>query len=66
MADRVLLVEGQDDKHMVLQLCRQDPETFDVDRLGHEMCVTLKAHALTFAIKEKAINPSCLRPSTLK
>ena len=49
---RVLLVEGQDDKHMVWQLCQKRPALFHVERLGHDMSVTLKSNSQTFAIKE--------------
>ena len=50
-ASHVLLVEGQDDKHMVGQLCDQCP-LFSADRSGHDWSVTLISNSQTFAIKE--------------
>lgn len=51
-ASRVLLVEGQDDKHMVWQLCRQRPASFHVAREEHDLSVTLQSNLQTFVIKE--------------
>ena len=50
---RVLLVEGQDDKHMVWQLCGKRPASFRAERSGHDLSVTLNSNSQTFAIKEK-------------
>ena len=52
-ADRVLLVEGQDDKHLVWQLCRRDDSLFSVTRSGYDMSVTLRHQSATFLIKEE-------------
>ncbi len=52
-ADRVLLVEGQDDKHMVWQLCQQDSSQFSAKRSGYDMSVTLLDQAVSFLIKEE-------------
>ena len=52
--DRILLVEGQDDKHLVWQLCRRDGSSFSTTRLGYDrMSVTLLPQASTFLISEK-------------
>lgn len=51
--DRRLLVEGQDDKHVVWQICRRAGTTFSVARSGSDMSVTLLSSAVTFGIAEK-------------
>ena len=48
----VLLVEGQDDKHMVWHLCRQDP-SFDVSREFEVFDVSLRSNSSTFRIMER-------------
>ena len=49
----VLLVEGQDDKHMVGQLCGKRSALFRVERSDHDFSVILKSNSQTFAIHEK-------------
>ncbi|MXZ24994.1 MAG: hypothetical protein F4Y80_09040 [Caldilineaceae bacterium SB0665_bin_21] len=51
-AIRVLLVEGQDDKHTVWQLCRVHPAWFSVTRKIHDLSVILQSNSQAFAIKE--------------
>ena len=51
--DRVLLVEGQDDKHFVWQICGQATTSFTVYRMSYEMSVTLNQSSTTFKILEK-------------
>ena len=51
--DRVLLVEGQDDKHMVWQLCKRDDSSFSATRSGHDMSVTLHSQSTAFLISDK-------------
>ncbi len=56
----VLLVEGQDDKHMVWQLCDQDP-SFSASREDDEMWVTLRDRGSTFRILEKGNDSTLLK-----
>ena len=58
---RVLLVEGQDDKHMVWQLCGKRDALFHLDRSVHDLSVTLKSNSQTFAIKEMGSQSDLLR-----
>ena len=51
--DRILLVEGQDDKHVIWQICRRAETAFSVDRDGYDMIVTLRHPGTTFLIVEK-------------
>ena len=60
MTERVLLVEGQDDKHVVWQLCDQDP-SFCASRQGSDMWVTLHDRGTTFYIVEKDSNSELLK-----
>lgn len=48
----VLVVEGQDDKHVVWQLCNRHPSAFDTTRSGDDLGVTLRNHQSTFRIRE--------------
>ena len=48
----VLVVEGQDDKHMVWQLCGRTASTFSVTRSGFELGVALTQQATSFRISE--------------
>ena len=48
----VLVVEGQDDKHVVWQLCNQHSSAFDTTRSGADLGVTLRNHQRTFLIRE--------------
>ena len=57
----VLMVEGQDDKHMVWQLCRRDSSSFSVSRYGYEMSVTLLTKSTTFLIAEQGSRPDLLK-----
>lgn len=50
---RLLLVEGQDDKHVIWQICRGDAAAFSVTRDGYDMSVTLRRAANTVGIVEK-------------
>lgn len=50
---RVLLVEGQDDKHMVGQLCEKRSDLFHAERSGHDFSAILKSNSQTFVIKDK-------------
>lgn len=51
---RILLVEGQDDRHLIWQICRKEPSLFSTTRVGHEfMTVTLLHQGTTFQIIEK-------------
>ncbi len=59
-ADRILLVEGQDDKHMVWQLCDQNP-SFDASREYTEMSVTLTDQRTTFQIVDKGNSSELLK-----
>lgn len=61
-APRVLLVEGQDDKHMIWQLCKRDP-SFSVSREGaegYEMWVKIRNQRTKFEITEKGSRKSLL------
>ena len=51
--NRILLVEGQDDKHFVWQLCRQHPSTFSTTRSENEFQVALTRQSVAFSISEK-------------
>ena len=59
--DRVLLVEGQDDKHLVWQICRREPSLFSTHRAGYEMWVTLLQQPTTFLISEKGNRSELLK-----
>ena len=63
--ERVLLVEGQDDKHLVWQLCDQDP-AFTASRQGPAMQVTLHNRGTTFHILEKGNDRELLRSIPLE
>lgn len=63
---RVLLVEGQDDKHMVWQLCGTRPDSFHVKRSVHDLSVTLKSNSQTFAIKEMGNQSDLLKAIPLE
>ncbi len=51
-AARLLLVEGQDDKHVLWQICRR-AASFSVHREGYDMSVTLRQAETAFGIAEK-------------
>lgn len=57
----VLMVEGQDDKHMVWQLCRRDSSSFSVSRYGYEMSVTLLTQSTAFLIAEQGSRSDLLK-----
>ena len=61
LTDGVLLVEGQDDKHLVWQICRQEPSLFSTHRAGYEMWVTLLQPTTTFLISEKGSQSELLK-----
>ena len=50
--DRILLVEGQDDKHVLWQICRR-AASFSAHREGYDMSVTLRQGETAFGITEK-------------
>ena len=52
-AERVLLVEGQDDKHIVWQICRRDTASFATTREGYAMRVALLSTGTEFLIAER-------------
>ena len=51
---KILLVEGQDDKHVISNICRRDPASFSVYQLDYTISVTLMLQGTTFLISEKA------------
>ena len=51
-AARLLLVEGQDDKHVLWQICRR-AASFSAHREGYDMSVTLRQGETAFGIAEK-------------
>ena len=56
VTNRILLVEGQDDKHLVWQLCQRDELLFLAKRYGdggYDFSVTLLAQSTTFRVLEK-------------
>ena len=55
--DGVLLVEGQDDKHIVWHLCAKNNSTFSVRRNEYDHFVTLLAQSTTFHIAEQGNRP---------
>ena len=55
----VLLVEGQDDKHIVAQLCERDG--FVTTRSGQDVLVTLREQSASFLIAEKGGQPDLLK-----
>ena len=57
----VLMVEGQDDKHMVWQLCAQYPSLFSIKRSGYELFVTLLLGFNTFRITEQGSRPELIK-----
>ena len=59
--ERVLLVEGQDDKHLVWQICRREPSLFSTYRTGYELWVTLLQPPTTFLISEKGNRSELLK-----
>ena len=48
----VLVVEGQDDKHMVWHLCRRYPGSFSGSRSGYDLSVTLRSKDVPVRIVE--------------
>ena len=51
--NRILLVEGQDDKHFVWQLCRRSGSPFSTTRSEYELQVELTSQSVAFKICEK-------------
>ena len=51
--DSVLLVEGQNDKHVVWQLCGRDDSSFSIARDGYAFSVTLSVESTAFLISDK-------------
>lgn len=58
--DGVLLVEGQDDKHIVWHLCARDQSAFSVRRNEYDHFVTLLAKSTTFHIAEQGNRPKVI------
>ena len=52
-AERILLVEGQDDKHIVWQICRRNAASFAATRQGYAMRVALLSAGTEFLIDER-------------
>ena len=52
-ANRILLVEGIDDKHVVWHICNNASASFSADRKDEDMTVTLKDQENTFLISER-------------
>ena len=65
-SDRVLLVEGQDDKHMVWQLCKRDDSSFSATRSGYCMRVTLRGQSTTFLISDKVNRDKLIKSINLE
>ena len=49
----ILMVEGQDDKHMVWQLCRRNSTKFSVTRNGNDLFVAVNSQTKSFGILEQ-------------
>lgn len=52
-AERILLVEGQDDKHVIGHICRRDTASFATTREGYAMRVALLSTGTEFLIEER-------------
>lgn len=59
-SERILLVEGIDDKHVVWHICANAAASFTVARNGEDMTVTLKGQENTFSIQEKGNRSSLI------
>ena len=62
----VLMVEGQDDKHMVWQLCRQYHSLFSTQRSGYEFSVTLRSQHKSFQITEQGNRSELVKAISLQ
>ena len=51
--NRILLVEGQDDKHVISSICRKNPASFSVEQLDYTISVNLIGRGTGFLISEK-------------
>ena len=51
--NRILLVEGQDDKHVISNICRRAPALFSVHQSDYIINVSLKLQGTTFLVSEK-------------
>ena len=51
--DRVLLTEGQDDKHVIWQVCHANPTMFDARREDYQLSVTVNKSGHSFLLAEK-------------
>lgn len=51
--NRILLVEGQDDKHVISNICRKNPESFSVHQSDYIISVTLIRQGTSFLISER-------------
>ena len=60
-ANGILLVEGQDDKHVVWQLCGHDQSSFSAIRLGYDLSITLHGQSSGFQIAEKGNRSELLK-----
>lgn len=50
---RILLVEGQDDKHVISNICRKAPASFSVDQSDYIISVNLIQQGTSFLISER-------------
>ena len=57
----ILLVEGVEDKHVVWHLCGRDHALFSVNRLDHDLSVTLRSQSTNIAISEKGNRSELLK-----
>ena len=66
--NRILSVEGQDDKHFVWQLCAQHPSTFSIARSGDAFQVDLTSQSVAFSISDKISREELIKaiPQELK
>ncbi len=58
---RILPVEGQDDKHVIWQICRRSAASFSTTRQGHIMRVGLSASGTEFLISERDSRGAVIR-----
>lgn len=60
-ADGILLVEGQDDKHVVWHLCRHPRSPFSAPRSDYDLSVIFPGRSSGFQILEKGNRPELLK-----
>ena len=59
--DSLLMVEGQDDKHVIWHLCGHEGVAFTASRSGSDMWVTLAGPKVTFQISERGSRSDLLK-----